>query len=72
MFGAWVEIENDKGMKNRFRIVGSEELIGMKEYISMDSPMSLALMKKEVGDEVIVKTATQQFVWRINKIEYRK
>ncbi|MBX7127439.1 MAG: transcription elongation factor GreB [Cyclobacteriaceae bacterium] len=72
MFGAWVEIENDKGYKNRFRIVGGEELIGEKNYISMDSPMAQALQKKQVGDEVVVKTATGQFVWRIKKIEYVK
>lgn len=72
MFGAWVSIENSKGMKNRFRIVGSEELIGAKDYISMDSPMAQALLKKEVGDEVVVKTPTHQFVWRITKIEYEK
>ena len=82
MFGAWVEIESrpdgyrelsgDKGLKNRFRIVGSEELIGAKDCISMDSPMAQALMKKEVGDEVVVKTPARQFVWRITKIEYQK
>lgn len=72
MFGAWVEIENDKGMKNRLRIVGGEELIGSKDYISMDSPMAQALIKKEVGDEVIVKTPSRQFVWKITKIEYQK
>jgi len=73
MFGAWVEIESgDKRVKNRFRIVGGEELIGAKDYISMDSPMAQALLKKEVGDEAIVKTATNQFVWRITKIEYQK
>ena len=72
MFGAWVEIANDKGLKNRFRIVGGEELIGAKDYISMDSPMALALLKKEVGDEAIVKTPERQFVWRITKIEYQK
>ncbi|MBL7871744.1 MAG: transcription elongation factor GreB [Cyclobacteriaceae bacterium] len=72
MFGAWVEIKNDKGLTKRLRIVGGEELIGATDYISMDSPMALALLKKEVGDEVIVKTATAQFVWRITKIEYQK
>jgi transcription elongation factor GreB len=72
MFGAWVEIENNKGVKNRFRIVGSEELIGAKDYISMDSPMAQALLKKTVGDEAIVKTPAHQFVWRITKIEYLK
>ncbi len=72
MFGAWVEIENDKGLKNRFRIVGGEEIIRSKDVISMDSPMAKALLKKEVGDEVIVKTPARQFVWRITKIEYEK
>jgi len=77
MFGAWVSIESrsksgDKVKTNRFRIVGSEELIGAKNYISMDSPMAQALLKKEVGDEVVVKTPAHQFVWRITKIEYQK
>ncbi len=72
MFGAWVEIENDKGEKKRFRIVGSEEIMERKDYISMDSPMAQALLNKEVGNEVIVKTPAKQFVWRIASIEYQK
>lgn len=72
MFGAWVEIENDGGLKKRLRIVGYEELIGVKDYISMDSPMAKALLKKEVGDEVVVKTKVAEFTWRITKIEYQK
>lgn len=72
MFGAWVEIENDKGLRKRFRIVGGEEIIGAKDYISIDSPMSQALMNKQVGDEAIVKTAAGEFRWRIKKIEYQK
>jgi transcription elongation factor GreB len=72
MFGAWVEIENGKGLKKRLRIVGYEELIGAKDYISIDSPMAQALLKKVVGDEVVVKTTAGEFKWRINKIEYQK
>ena len=72
MFGAWVEVENDKGEQRRFRIVGYEELLGNKEYISMDSPMALALLKKEVGDPAVVKTGAGEFVWTITKIEYQK
>ena len=72
MFGAWVEIENDKGLKKRLRIVGYEELIGNKDYISMDSPMSHALLNKTVGDEAVVKTKVGSFIWRITKIEYQK
>ncbi|HEY5826470.1 MAG TPA: transcription elongation factor GreB [Cyclobacteriaceae bacterium] len=72
MFGAWVEIENDKGKQIRFRIVGPEEIINTKDYISMDSPMAMALLNKEVGEEGIVKTGAGSFVWRIKKIEYLK
>jgi transcription elongation factor GreB len=72
MFGAWVEIENDKGMRKRFRIVGSEEIIGAKDYISIDSPMAHALINKIAGDQAVVKTAGGEFVWRITKIEYQQ
>ncbi|MBV6639344.1 MAG: transcription elongation factor GreB [Cyclobacteriaceae bacterium] len=72
-FGAWVEIKNeDKGLQKRFRIVGYEELIGNKDYISMDSPMAKALLDKSVGDKAIVKTKMGDFVWEILKIEYQK
>ena len=72
MFGAWIEIENQTGKKIRFRIVGSEEIINVKDYISIDSPMAQALMKKEVGDSVVVKTGAGEFTWRVTKIEYKK
>ena len=72
LFGAWVEIENDKGYQKRFRIVGSDEILNVKDYISVDSPMAHALMKKEVGDEVVVHTNAGDFVWRVIKIEYQK
>ncbi len=72
-FGAWVEIENkEKRLKKRLRIVGYEELIGNKDYISMDSPMAQALLDKKVDEEVVVHTKVGQFIWKINKIEYQK
>lgn len=77
LFGAWVEIESrslsgDKGRQIRFRIVGPEEIINTKDYISMDSPMAQALLNKQVGDEATVKTGAGTFVWRVKKIEYLK
>jgi transcription elongation factor GreB len=72
MFGAWVEVENDRGLLKRFRIVGSEEIIGATDYISIDSPMAQALINKKVSEEAVVKTGAGEFVWRITKIEYQK
>jgi transcription elongation factor GreB len=72
LFGAWVEIVNSKGLRMRFRIVGYDEIFNTKDYISIDSPMAHALMKKEVGDEVVVKTGAGEFTWRITSIDYQK
>ncbi len=71
-FGAWVEIENDDGEKKRFRIVGSDEIYERKDYISIDSPMARALLKKEVNDEAVVHTPNGKAVWYVVNIEYTK
>jgi len=69
-FGAWVEIENDDGDIKRFRIVGYDEIFGRKDYISIDSPMARALLKKEVGDAVTVHTPAGEALWYVNEINY--
>jgi len=71
-FGAWVEIENDDGVTHRFRIVGYDEIFGRKDYISIDSPMARALLKKEVGDLAVVNTPAGEASWYVNAIEYVK
>lgn len=71
-FGAWVEIENDAGEIKRFRIVGYDEIYGRKDYISIDSPMARALLRKEVGDEATVQTPQGEMCWWINQISYEK
>jgi len=69
-FGAWVEVENEEGEVLKFRVVGYDEIFNRKDYISIDSPMARALLKKEVGDEAEVKTDQQTVVWQINSISY--
>ncbi|BDH44261.1 transcription elongation factor GreB [Salmonella enterica subsp. enterica serovar Choleraesuis] len=72
-FGAWVEIENDEGTVKRFRIVGPEEIYGdRKDYISIDSPMARALLKKQVDEEFVVCTPDGEKQWFINNIEYEQ
>jgi transcription elongation factor GreB len=70
-FGAWVEIENDEGQTKRFRIVGYDEIFDRKDYISIDSPMARALLKKQVDDEARVETPSGPAHWSITKIEYQ-
>ncbi|AJR07184.1 transcription elongation factor GreB [Photobacterium gaetbulicola Gung47] len=70
-FGAWVEIENDEGETKSFRIVGPDEIYGRNDYISIDSPMARALLKKEVDDDVEVNTPAGKKEWFVNSIRYR-
>ncbi len=69
-FGAIVNIENDAGETLNFKIVGPDEIYGRKDYISIDSPMARALLKKSVDDEAIVHTPSGEKTWYINKIDY--
>jgi transcription elongation factor GreB len=71
-FGAWVEVEDEEGESKRFRVVGYDEIYGRMDYISIDSPMARALLKKEVGDEVSVPVPSGSKQWWITKIEYQK
>ena len=50
-FGATVEIEYADGRTVTFRLVGPDEFDAANHYISIDSPMARALLKKRVGDE---------------------
>jgi transcription elongation factor GreB len=69
-FGAWVELENEKDETLKFRVVGSEEIYGRNDYISVDSPMAKACLKKTVDDEVKVKTPLGLKTWFVNSITY--
>ena len=69
-FGAFVEVENDNGDVRSFQIVGYDEIFDRKDAISVDSPMAMALLQKEEGDEVIVRTPDGQAVWYINRVRY--
>ncbi len=51
-FGAVVELERlDNGETTRYRIVGPDETDAARGYISIDSPLARALLKKRVDDE---------------------
>ena len=69
-FGAEVAIENDSGDSKRFQILGPDEIYGRHDVISIDAPMARALLKKTVGDEVIVKTPQGEKIWWVTAIRY--
>jgi len=52
-FGATVELELiATGALSRYRIVGPDETDASRGYISIDSPLARALLKKRIDDEV--------------------
>ena len=55
-FGAWVTLEDPEGRPSIYRIVGADEFDPSNNWISVDSPMAKALLKRRTGDEVSVET----------------
>lgn len=71
-FGAWVTLENETGEEVTWRIVGPDESDPSRGWISMDAPVSRALMKKTLDDEVVVRTVQGSLCYYINDIQYEK
>ena len=72
-FGAYVEIESDNdSSKLQIRIVGSDEIFGRSNCISVDAPMARALLGKSVDDDAEVVTPHGKRLWYVNKITYQK
>ena len=69
-FGAWVTLETDTGDTKRYRIVGADETDAKKNYISIDSPLAQALLKKEVDDEISLDIDGQRAALLIKSISY--
>jgi transcription elongation factor GreB len=69
-FGAWVSVEDDDGAVSRYRIVGPDEFDAAPGYISMDSPLARALMKKSLDDEIKVEVPGGQRTLVIVDVAY--
>ena len=70
-FGAWVELEDEKGETVTYRIVGADELNPKLGYISLDSPMSKQLLGKQVDDEINLQLPSGNIFYSIISIRYK-
>jgi len=61
-FGMSVEIENENGKSQRWKIVGEDEADAAKGRISHVSPMAVALFGKSVGDAAVVNGTEWEIV----------
>lgn len=69
-FGATVEVEDENGKRSRYQIVGPDEADPAKGRISFRAPLGQALMKKKVGDVVVVKRPAGEIEIEVLSIVY--
>lgn len=70
-FGAWLEIENaDTGETLRYRIVGPDETDAKLGWISIDSPLARAALKKHVDDEFEAHLPTGKSKFFVISVSY--
>ena len=70
-FGAQVELRDPTGAVSRYRLVGPDETDARSSAISIDSPLARALLTKQVGDEVSVRTGDATWMMTVVSIHYQ-
>lgn len=70
-FGAWVRLEGEKGAETQYRIVGPDEFDPAKGWISIDSPLARALLKKTVDDEVVIELFGVRHQYLVLTVHYQ-
>jgi len=70
-FGARIELENvDSGEAVIYRIVGPDETDARAGWISIDSPLARAVLKKRVDDEFEAELPGGRTRFAIVSVEY--
>ncbi len=69
-FGATVTLEDKHEALVIYRIVGPDEFDDQEHYISVDSPLARSLLKRELGDEVLVQVPKGKLDYCIVDIAY--
>jgi transcription elongation factor GreB len=69
-FGAWVRIEDEEGHETELRIVGPDEIDPARRYVSMDSPIARALMRRGNGDEFAVEVPGGRRTYVVTEVRY--
>lgn len=71
-FGAWVRVEDDEGHEIELRIVGPDEIDPARRYVSMDSPLARALMRRQRDDEVTVEVPGGRRTYVVTEVRYEE
>jgi transcription elongation factor GreB len=69
-FGATVQVRDEAGAAQEYRIVGPDEADGKAGAISVDSPLARGLLGKRVDDDVHIQTAGTETTVSVVSIRY--
>jgi transcription elongation factor GreB len=69
-FGAVVEVQDQDGQRKTYFLVGPDESDPSRGKLSFQSPMGQALMKRRVGDVVVVKRPAGEIEIEILSLKY--
>ena len=70
-FGATIELENvDSGETLHYRIVGPDETDAKQGWISIDSPIARAVLKKRVDDEFVAQLPGGAATFAVVAVDY--
>jgi transcription elongation factor GreB len=69
-FGAWVRLGDESGGVVEYRLVGPDEASVESGTISIDSPVGRAILRKQEGDEVIVRRPAGLARYTVLRVQY--
>jgi len=69
-FGAWLRIEAEGGARQHLRIVGPDETDATRGWISVDSPMARAVLRKRIDEAFEVELPGGRLRYTITAITY--
>jgi transcription elongation factor GreB len=69
-FGAWFKLEAPDGRAQHLRIVGPDETDAKLGYISIDSPLARALLRKRAEDDVSAELPSGKAEFVVIEVSY--
>jgi transcription elongation factor GreB len=69
-FGAHVEVEDEDGNKKAYVLVGPDEADPALGKLSFQSPLGRALLKRKVGDVVVVQRPKGELELSILRVSF--
>lgn len=70
MLGATLELEDEKGRREVFHLVGTHEADFLENRVSDDSPFGRSMLGKRAGDQVVVNGNSGKSVFKVVAVTF--